>query len=145
MGTYSENFYYHRAPEDLALDMCYAMENYIPEIDLVQVFDNELGLVITPKFLVAPVPYKSEDDFQELNALYQRLAAPDNLELDVRSGWHLDSPLGESFYAHEPQAADAILDSHDHLLERYDLFEGFGHEMGLAIVKLRANRESSAE
>ena len=136
MGTYSENFYYHRAPGDLALDLCYAMENYIPEIDLVQVFDNELGLVITPEYLVAPVPYKSEDDFQELNALYQRLAAPDSLELDVRSGWQLDSPLGESFYAHEPIAADAILDSHDYLLERYDLFEGFGHEMGLAIVKL---------
>ena len=56
MGTYSENFYYHRAPDDLALDLCYAMENYIPEIDLAQVFDNELGLVITPEFLVTPRP-----------------------------------------------------------------------------------------
>ena len=137
MGTYSENFYYHRAPGDLALDLCYAMENYIPEIDLVQVFDNELGLVITPEFLVAPVPYKSEDDFQELNALYERLAAPDDLKLDVNSEWRLDTPLGESFSEYEPEAADAILDSHDHLLERYDLFEGFGHQMGLAIVKLK--------
>lgn len=144
MGTYSENFYYHRAPCDLALDLCYAMENYIPEIDLVQVFDNELGLVITPEFLVAPVPYQTEEEFQEMNALYERLAAPDNLEVDVCSEWQLDSPLGESFVQHEPEAAAAILDSHDHLLERYDLFEGFGHRMGLAIVKLRANRESSA-
>ena len=144
MGTYSENFYYHRASGDLALDLCYAMENYIPEIDLVQVFDNELGLVITPEFLVAPVPYKTDEDFQELNALYERLAAPDDLELDVCSDWRLDSLLGESFYVHEPEAANAILDSHDHLLERYDLFEGFGHQMGLAIVKLRANRDSSA-
>jgi hypothetical protein len=136
MGTYSENFYYHRAPGDLALDLCYAMENYIPEIDLVQVFDNELGLVITPEFLVAPVPYKTDEEFQEMNTLYERLAAPDDLEVDVHSDWRLDGPLGESFYAREPEAADAILDSHDHLLERYDLFEGFGHQMGLAIVKL---------
>ncbi len=136
MGTYSENFYYHRAPDDLALDLCYAMENYIPEIDLVQVFDNELGLVITPEFLVAPVPYKTDEEFQEMNALYERLAAPDDLEVDVRSDWRLDGPQGESFYAREPEAADAILDSHDHLLERYDLFEGFGHQMGLAILKL---------
>ena len=145
MGTYSENFYYHRAPDDLALDLCYAMENYIPEIDLVQVFDNELGLIITPEFLVTPVPYKTDEEFQEMNALYERLAAPDNLEVDVRSEWQLDSPLGESFLECEPEAANAILDSHDHLLERYDLFEGFGHEMGLAIVKLRAYREPSAK
>lgn len=144
MGTYSENFYYHRAPEDLALDLCYAMENYIPEIDLVQVFDNELGLVITPEFLVAPVPYKTEEEFQAMNALYQRLAAPDDLEVNVHPGWNLNGSLGELFRADEPEAADAILDSHDHLLERYDLFEGFGHEMGLAIVKLRASRELSA-
>ena len=136
MGTYSENFYYHRAPSDLALDLCYAMENYIPEIDLVQVFDNELGLVITPEFLVAPVPHKTEEEFQEMNALYEQLASPDNLEVDVGHEWQLDSPLGESFVECEPEAADAILDSHDHLLERYDLFEGFGHRMGLAIVKL---------
>ena len=43
MATYDEDFYYHRAPEDLANDLCYAMENFIPEIDMVQVFDNELG------------------------------------------------------------------------------------------------------
>ncbi len=139
MGTYSENFYYHRAPDDLALDLCYAMENYIPEIDLVQVFDNELGLVITPEFLVTPVPYKTDEEFHEMVALYQRLAAPDNLEMEVHPDWRLHSPLGESFLECEPEAADAILDSHDHLLRRYDLFEGFGHEMGLAIVKLRAN------
>ena len=54
MGTYPEDFYYHLAPDDLALDLCYAMENFIPEIDLVQVFDNELGLVITPNFLATP-------------------------------------------------------------------------------------------
>ena len=137
MGTYSENFYYHRAPDDLALDLCYAMENYIPEIDLVQVFDNELGLVITPDFLVAPVPYRTEEEFEEMNALYGRLAAPDDLEVDVSSEWGLDSALGESFRQHEPEAADAILDSLDHLLERYGLFEGFGYQMGLAIVKLQ--------
>ncbi len=137
MGTYSENFYYHRAPDDLALDLCYAMENYIPEIDLVQVFDNELGLVITPDFLVAPVPHRTEEEFQEMEALYERLAAPDDLEVDVSPDWRLDSALGESFHQYEPEAADAILDSRDHLLERYDLFEGLGHQMGLAIVKLQ--------
>ena len=137
MGTYSENFYYHRAPDDLALDLCYAMENYIPEIDLVQVFDNELGLVITPEFLVAPVPFKTDEEFHELYALYERLADPDNLDVDVRSEWSLDSLLGEMFHSQYPDTSDDVLDSQDHLLERYDLFEGPGHQMGLAIVKLQ--------
>ena len=137
MGTYWENFYYHRAPDDLALDLCYAMENYIPEIDLAQVFDNELGLIITPEFLVAPVPFKTDDDFQELCDLYDRLAAPDGLETDVRREWNLDGPLWESFCSSYRKAANAILNSRDHLLERYDTFEGFGHQMGLAIVNLK--------
>ncbi len=140
MGTYSENFYYHRAPEDLALDLCYTMENYIPEIDLVQVFDNELGLAITPEFLVAPVPFKTDEQFQELRELYERLTSPDDLEMYVSPEWSLDTHLGESLYAKEPRAAGAILDSHDHLLERYDQFEGFGHQMGLAIVNLQSHR-----
>ncbi|MCY4653003.1 MAG: hypothetical protein OXC95_07545 [Dehalococcoidia bacterium] len=140
MGTYSENFYYHRAPEDLALDLCYAMENYIPEIDLVQVFDNELGLAITPEFLVAPVPFKNDEGFEELHQLYERLVSPNDLEMYVSSEWSLEGHLGESFCAQEPEAASAILDSRDHLLERYDQFEGFGHQMGLAIVRLQSHR-----
>ncbi len=140
MGTYSENFYYHRAPEDLALDLCYAMENYIPEIDLVQVFDNELGLAITSEFLVAPAPFKTDEEFQELHDLYERLASPDDLDVYVSPEWSLDSHLGNALRAREPEAADAILDSHDHLLERYDRFEGFGHRMGLAIVSLQSRR-----
>ena len=138
MGTYSENFYYHRAPDDLALDLCYAMENYIPEIDLAQVFDNELGLIITPDFLVAPVPFKTDDDFQELCNLYEQLAAPNRLEIDIKQEWNLNGQFGESFCSNYPKAADAIIDSRDHLLERYDMFEGFGHQMGLAIVKLKS-------
>ncbi len=138
MGTYWENFYYHRAPDDLALDLCYAMENYIPEIDLAQVFDNELGLMITPEFLVAPAPYKTDDEFQELLGLYERLAAPDGLDMDVGQEWGLGGPLGEAFCSSYPKAADAIADSRDHLLARYDMFEGFGHQMGLAIVSLKS-------
>ena len=140
MGTYAENFYYHRAPEDLALDLCYAMENYIPEIDLVQVFDNELGLSITPEFLVAPVPHKTDEEFQQMHDLYERLVSPKDLEMFVSPEWNLDSRLGNSFADREPEAADAILDSHDHLLERYDQFEGFGHQMGLAIINLQSRQ-----
>ena len=137
MTTYDEDFYYHRAPCDLAHDLFYAMENYIPEIDMVQVFDNELGLVITPEFLVSPVPYHDEEDFNGLVDLYRRLAEPDGLNFEVAGEWRLEGCLGERFREREPFAARGILESHDYLARRYEWFEGPGHDIGLAVVQLR--------
>ena len=140
MGTYPENFYYHRAPDDLALDLCYAMENFIPEIDLVQVFDNELGLAITPEFLVAPLPYASEADFDSLKEQFRRLAESGGLEFDTATEWNLDGPVGTRFQECEPVAAEMVLDSFGHLLDRYNLFEDELHEMGIAVIRLIPNR-----
>ena len=137
MGAYPEDFYYHRAPDGLALDLCYAMENFIPEIDLTQVFDNELGLTITPDFLVTPVPFRTDEEFAELRGLYAGLASPLKLEFRVSEEWELDGRLGEAFRAAEPRAAERVTESRDRLLERYEFFEGAGYEMGLAIVCLR--------
>lgn len=136
MGTYPERFYYHRAPDDLALDLCYAMENFIPEIDLVQVFDNELGLSITSEYLVAPLPYASDADFDSLSSLYRGLAEPNNLEFETNAGWQLDGSVGTRFQESEPVAAEKVMDSFEHLLNRYNLFEDEWHEVGLAIIHL---------
>ena len=136
MGIYPERFYYHRAPEKLALDLCYAMESFIPEIDLVQVFDNELGLVITPEFLVAPLPYASDADLDALIDLYRTLTEPRGLPFDADPEWRLDGPLGARFQETEPVAAKMVLDSYEHLLDRYNEFEDERHEMGLAVIGL---------
>ncbi len=138
MGVYDENFYYHRAPDDLALDLCYAMENLIPEIDLVQVFDNELGLAITREFLVAPMPYRTEAEFDDLVGLYETLTAPDGLPFDASAEWEFAGEVSARFAELEPQAARLILDSRDYLTERFAYFEDERREMGLAVVRLRA-------
>ena len=140
MGTYPEEFYYHRAPDKLALDLCYAMENFIPEIDLVQVFDNELGLALTSEYLVAPIPYKSEADFRTQRNLFRELAEPSGLAFDVDLQWKLDGPVGKQFIAREPDAAEMVVDSYTHLVDRYNLFEDERHEMGLAVIQLRPDR-----
>ena len=140
MGVYSENFYYHRAPDELALDLCYAMENFIPEIDLVQVFDNELGLALTGEFLVAPLPYKSDADFDSMANLYRELAEPRGLALDSNPDWRFDGPAGTQFMECEPSAAKMVMDSHTHLVDRYNLFEDEQHEMGLAVIRLQPDR-----
>ena len=113
------------------------MENFIPEIDLTQVFDNELGLTITPDFLIMPVPFRTDEEFAELRRLYVGLAEPLKLDFSVSEEWELDGRLGEAFRAAEPRAAGRIMESRDRLLERYEFFEGAGYEMGLAIVGLR--------
>ena len=137
MGTYAEEFYYHRAPDDLALDLCYAMENFIPEIDLIQVFDNELGLMITPEFLVTPLPYRSDGEFRELRDLYLWLAETQGLNFELGMEWALEGELGAEFARQEPTAAQSVLESHDYLRHRYDRFEGRGHTLGLGIIQLR--------
>ena len=140
MGTYPEDFYYHRAPRVLALDLCYAMEHFIPEIDLVQVFDNELGLAITPEFLVSPLPYASDAEFDALVEMYERLAEPSGLAFDADAEWRLDGPVGSQFREVEPTTSKLILDSYEHLLDRYGQFEDNRHEMGLAIIRLSASQ-----
>ena len=137
MAIYEEDFYYHRVPCDLARDLFYAMENYIPEIDLVQVFDNELGLIISDEFLVSPAPYRNQDEFDGLVNVYRELTQPTDLKFEIDRRWRLDGPLGQSFQEQEPAAAKQILDSHDQLLKRYEWFEGEGYEMGLAVVEIR--------
>ena len=137
MGTYGEDFYYHRAPDDLAESLFYAMENYVPEIDLVQVFDNELGLAITRNFLISPIPYKTEREYDGLAQIYANLAAPRGLDYDVSPNWELEGGVGRAFADSEPSAAGGVMESREHLLRRYERFEGGGYAMGLAAVRLR--------
>ena len=140
MGTYPEKFYYHRAPDELALDLCYAMENFIPEIDLVQVFDNELGLALTSEFLVTPLPYRSAADFDSLTSTYNELAEPRSLAFDVDPQWRLKGPVGIEFTECEPFAAEMVMASYTHLVDRYNMFEDEHHEMGLAVIRLHPDR-----
>ena len=137
MGVYPEDFYYHRAPDDLALDLCYAMENFIPEIDLVQVFDNELGLVITPDFLVTPLPYTDTEGYEGIRRLYERMAQTGGLKMDASAEWRMDGDVWTRFREREPDAVEPVLGCYEHLVERYNAFEDERHEMGLAVIGLK--------
>ena len=44
--------------------------------------------------------------------------------------------IGEAFTKNEPEKGAYILDSYDHLLDRYDEAHGPGHEAGLAVIGL---------
>jgi hypothetical protein len=51
---------YHRVPESLGLDFLFAWETWIADVDLMQVFDNHLGLLVGREFHVTAAVWGSE-------------------------------------------------------------------------------------
>ena len=132
-----ESFYYHRTPQDIPENLFFALEGWIPFSDLMQVFDNELGLYLSADFYVAPITYRSEREFQSDRTDFLEVSRRGRLECSITEDWTLDSPLGQAFAGAEPEVAGRILQSRDHLLQRLDQCDGPGHEAGLVIIKLR--------
>ena len=135
-----EDFYYHRVSQDIPENLFFAMEGWIPYIDLVQVFENELGLYLSASFYVTPIAFRNAREFDMLKQEYAGVCDRAGIEYSVSSEWTLDSPLGQQFFQREPQVCERIMLSKDHLLERYNKWDGPGHEGGLVVMKLR-NRE----
>ena len=136
MAVKEEDFYYHRISQDIVEDMIFAMEGWIPFVDLVQVFDNELGLCITKDYMVTPVVYRTDKTFDTIRGEYLRVCEEAGLACEVSDEWGLVGQHGEVFAKVEPEKAEYILDSYDHLLDRYDEAHGPGHEAGLAVIGL---------
>ena len=136
MAVKEEDFYYHRISQDIVEDMIFAMEGWIPYVDLVQVFDNELGLCITKDYMVAPVVFRTEKTFDTMRREYLRVCEEAGLACEVSEEWGFTGPIGEAFAMEEPGKVEHIMDSYDHLLDRYDEAHGPGHEAGLAVIRL---------
>ena len=136
MAVKEEEFYYHRVSQDIVEDMIFAMEGWIPYVDLVQVFENELGLCITKDYMVAPVVFRTERTFDTIRREYLRVCDEAGLDCEVSDEWGFTGPIGEAFAMGEPKKVEHIMDSYNHLLDRYDEAHGPGHEAGLAVIRL---------
>ena len=133
----TEDFYYHRVPQDIPEDLFFALEGWMTYSDLMQVFDNELGLYLSPGFYVAPIAYRSQGSFQRDRAEYLEICRRGGLRNSITEEWTLDTEVGRAFAAAEPQAASGIMAAREHLLRRLDQCDGPGHGVGLAIIELR--------
>jgi len=136
MSLHEEAFYYHRVSQDIPENLLFALEGWIPEVDLMQVFENELGLFISEGFFVTAIPYKNEREFLDLERQYKGACEKVGLQLVVSEEWTLDSEIGRQFIQQHPFASQQILDSKQHLLSRYNESEGTGHQAGLVLVRL---------
>ena len=143
MAVHEEDFYYHRVAQDIPENLYFAMEGWIPDVDLTQVFDNELGLYISSDFFVSPIVYKSAAGYDRLRRQYLQVCARAGLECSVSDDWTLDSPLGRRLLGRAPEAAEKITISRSHLILRYDECHGSGHDGGLVIINLRRNGDDS--
>ena len=137
MGLSAEDFYYHKVSQDIPEDLYFAMEGWIPDVDLVQVFDNELGLYISDGFMIAPIVYKSERALERLRRQYATAAAQAGVQCVVDPEWNLDSEIGQRFTAAHEAPANRVLVCKEHLLTRYDDCHGPGHEAGLVVMELK--------
>ena len=143
MTIQRESFYYHRVSQDIVYDLLFAMEGWIPYIDLVQVFDNELGLYISSDFMATAVVFRDERAFEKAASEYRAACTRAGRACDVSPRWDLGSPLGEAFAAAHPRVAERVLDARDHLLARYDECHGADHEAGLVVIGLRGSRSDT--
>ena len=106
-----EDFYYHRAPQDIPENFFFALEGWMPYTDLMQVFDNELGLYLSSDYYVIPIPYRSEQEFGRVRREYEAVSRRAGLECSVTERWDLDSPLGVGFSQAEPVVSQRILEA----------------------------------
>ena len=143
MAVEEEDFYYHKVAQDIPENLYFAMEGWIPHVDLTQVFDNELGLYISSEYFVTPIVYKSAAGYERLRRQYLKVSHRAGLECSVGDDWTLDSPLGRRLSERAPEAAEKILLAGSHLVQRYDECHGSGHDGGLVIIDLHRNDDDS--
>ena len=133
-----EDFYYHRVPQDIPENLFFALEGWMTYSDLMQVFDNELGLFLSADYYVAPIAYRSDGAFRREREQFLAICRRGQLRYSITREWTLDTELGREFAGAEPEVANRIMAAREHLLRRLDQCDGPGHDVGLAIIELVA-------
>ena len=131
-----EDFYYHRVSQDIPENFFFAMESWIEHMDLIQVFENELGLYLSKDFYLTPIVFKDSRELDKLKREYVQVCNDAGLAYSISDDWNLDSPLGERFTREAPRASEEVILSKEHLLKRYNEWDGPGHEAILLVIQL---------
>ena len=131
-----EEYFYHRTPQDIPQNLFFAMEGWITDTDMVQVFENELGLFLSSDFYITPLPYRTDAEYQRLALEYQAIASRAGYRCQVSPHWTLDGEPGQSFCQAHPETAARILEASDHLLLRYNDWDIPGHDAGLVVMEM---------
>ncbi len=137
MVAETEDYHYHRVDQDVPQNLFFALEGWLDDTDLVQVFENELGLYLSDQHYVVPLPYRSESEYRRLKGQYEGLCHRAGFRADLSPEWTLDGPVGGELAAVNPTAAAGVLAAQDQLIDRYNWWDGPDHRAGLAVIALR--------
>jgi hypothetical protein len=77
---------YHRVPESLGLDFLFAWETWVADVDLMQVFDNHLGLLVGREFYVTAAVWGSKTKRAVAIDGWRRYAEKHGLRLGLFGG-----------------------------------------------------------
>ena len=124
-------------PRIFPQDLFFVLEGWLTDTDLVQVFENELGLFLSNRFYVTPAaPTAATGNTSGWPTSIRTSPAAPASPCQVKKTWDFESEVGQSFFAnHEPTAAK-ILDAKDYLLLRYNEWDLPGHDAGLVVYCL---------
>jgi hypothetical protein len=86
MLAVEEPITYHRVPESLGLDFLFAWETWLADVDLMQVFDNHLGLLVGQRFYVTAAVWGSRTKRSVAITGWRRYAHQHGLRLGLVSG-----------------------------------------------------------
>ena len=133
---------YHRVPESLGLDFLFAWETWIADVDLMQVFDNHLGLLVGREFHVTAAMWGSATKRAVAIEGWRRYAEEHGLRLGLVEADGLRVTDGErctmaAFAAQMPQQArdcEAALPGltrryREHILVRYGIDKPWGADL----------------
>ena len=135
MMAETEDWHYHRVPQDIPRDLLQALEGWLDDADLVQVFDNELGLFLSERWFIAPLPWRSRREHSQVLEHYRIYCDRARFGLELDTDWRLDGKLGRAFTADCPRAAAGITAARERLAERYEWWQGPGFGMDLLVIE----------
>jgi len=116
-----EEFYYHVTPQDIPEYLLEVMQDWIEDVDLIHVFDDGLGLLISEDYFVWPLMYKDEDEkMTEYNWWLDLKEKQDFPAVELLDNFSLPGPVVEEFREKYPQKYVDIVEASDYLVERYN-------------------------
>ena len=134
----NEDYYYHRVSQDIPHDLFIALECRVEGSDMVQVFDNDLGLYLSDRFYVMPLLHRSSAELDRLTESYSDYCDRVGLDFDVLPDWSFDGPVGRRFVEAEPVVAERVLSCRRRFLDRCGWWMDAKCDVGMVVVNFGA-------
>jgi agmatinase len=121
MAMDDEDFYYHVVPQDIPENLIFAMQDWIEDVDLINVFDDGLGLLINEDYFVWPLMYHNDEDrLKEYDWWLEKKSEKNLPAVEILDNYSVPGLIADEFQEKYPQKFADIVESAEYLAERYN-------------------------